>query len=168
MNESLQLPPMPLTSCVLHTPLTSSPPPPHTTYTHTQRPFDGAAFAAAGTAYAMGATDAAAYARPYEDAAASAAIAATMDALDFPALLREVDDGFQRWRKPSVLLFGGPYDPWLNAKSAFEFLDSKRTNMRLVTASAKVRTSGTHSGARRALGRARVQQHMAAPPALGG
>ena len=88
-------------------------PPPHTTYTHTQRPFDGAAFAAAGTAYAMGATDAAAYARPYADAAASAAIAATMDPLDFPALLREVDDGFQRWRQPRVLPFGGPSHPSL-------------------------------------------------------
>lgn len=46
-------------------------------------------------------------AAPYDsDPAASAAIAATMDKLDWPALLRRVDEGFCTWRQPSLLLFG--------------------------------------------------------------
>ena len=45
-------------------------------------------------------------AAPYEDPAASAAIQAIMDRLDFPALLRRVDDGYCTWRQPSLLLFG--------------------------------------------------------------
>lgn len=44
---------------------------------------------------------------PYDsDPAASAAIAATMDKLDWSALLRRVDEGFCSWRQPSLLLFG--------------------------------------------------------------
>ena len=45
-------------------------------------------------------------AAPYDDPAASAAVAATMDQLDFPALLRRVDQGYEAWRQPSLLLFG--------------------------------------------------------------
>lgn len=41
------------------------------------------------------------------------------------------------WRKPSVLLFGAA-DPFIELKSVFEFLDTKRTNMKAVTASAKL------------------------------
>ena len=46
-------------------------------------------------------------AAPYDsDPAASAAIAATMDKLDWPGLLRRVDQDFESWRQPSLLLFG--------------------------------------------------------------
>ncbi|KAF8067235.1 choline monooxygenase [Scenedesmus sp. PABB004] len=102
------------------------------------KPFDGVTYNMAGSPYAMLEADAMTYGKPYrDDPAASAAVAATMEALDFPALLRQVDEGYRTWRKPSVLLFGAN-DPFVNVKSAFEFLDSKRTNMRLVTASAKL------------------------------
>ena len=73
-----------------------------------------------------------------ESPAASAAVAATMDQLDWSNLLKAVDDGFRTWRKPSLLLFGAN-DPFVDVKNPFNFLDSKRTNMRLVTATAKVR-----------------------------
>ncbi len=44
---------------------------------------------------------------PYDtDPAASAAIAATMEKLDWAALLRRVDEGYCSWRQPSLLLFG--------------------------------------------------------------
>lgn len=60
-----------------------------------------------------------------------------MEQLDFSKLLQQVDSGFRTWRKPSLLLFGAN-DPFVDVKNPFAFLDDKRTNMRLVTASAKV------------------------------
>lgn len=72
-----------------------------------------------------------------EDPAASAAVATTMEQLDFSKLLQQVDSGYRSWRKPSLLLFGAN-DPFVDVKNPFAFLDDKRTNMRLVTASAKV------------------------------
>lgn len=46
-------------------------------------------------------------AAPYDsEPAASAAIAATMEKLDWPRLLRHVDQGYETWRQPSLLLFG--------------------------------------------------------------
>ena len=46
-------------------------------------------------------------AEPYQaDPAASAAVAATMQQVDFPALLKRVDQGYESWRRPSLLLFG--------------------------------------------------------------
>eukprot|EP00879_Flechtneria_rotunda_P020475 GHRR01021543.1.p1 GENE.GHRR01021543.1~~GHRR01021543.1.p1 ORF type:complete len:255 (+),score=70.96 GHRR01021543.1:187-951(+) len=100
--------------------------------------FNGAVYNMSGSPYAMLEADALTYAKPYQkDPAASAAISATMDQLDFPALLKAVDEGYRTWRKPSLLLFGAN-DPFVPVKSAFEFLDTKRTNMRLVTATAKL------------------------------
>jgi hypothetical protein len=60
-----------------------------------------------------------------------------MDSLDFSKLLQQVDAGYRSWRKPSLLLFGAN-DPFVDVKNPQAFLDDKRTNMRLVTASAKV------------------------------
>jgi hypothetical protein len=80
---------------------------------------------------------------PQDDAAASAAVAATMEQLDFSKLLQQVDSGYRTWRKPSLLLFGAN-DPFVDVKNPFAFLDDKRTSMRLVTASAKVRISLVH------------------------
>ena len=46
-------------------------------------------------------------AAPYqEEAAASEAIASIMAQLDWPALLRRVDEGYQSWRQPSLVLHG--------------------------------------------------------------
>ncbi len=47
--------------------------------------------------------------------------------VDFPKLLRKVDDGFRTFRRPSVCMFGSS-DPFVDAASVFEFLESKRTN----------------------------------------
>ena len=70
--------------------------------------------------------DALAYGRPYrDDAAASAAVAATMARLDsFPALVARVDEAFARWRRPSLLLFGAN-DPFVDTRSALDFLETK-------------------------------------------
>ncbi|KAI7838120.1 hypothetical protein COHA_008051 [Chlorella ohadii] len=103
------------------------------------RPKAGAKFAAdlfnaAGGPYAMSRRDADAYQAPYDsDPAASAAIAATMEKLDWPALLRRVDEGYCSWRQPSLLLFGTS-DQFIELKSVFEWLESKRTCMRLASA----------------------------------
>ena len=57
--------------------------------------FDAANYNAAGGPYAMSFRDAQAYDAPYEsDPAASAAVAATMESLDYAALLRRVDEGW--------------------------------------------------------------------------
>lgn len=102
------------------------------------RPKPGAKFAAdlfnaSGGPYAMAYRDAQAYAAPYEsDPAASAAIAAIMDKVDFPALLKRVDQGYESWRKPSLLLFGTS-DTLVPFKSVFDWLDSKRTCMKLAS-----------------------------------
>jgi hypothetical protein len=63
-----------------------------------------------------------------------------MEQLDFTKVLKEVDDGYRTWRKPSLLLFGAN-DPFIDVKNPFAFLESKRTSMRLVTATAKVLNS---------------------------
>lgn len=71
------------------------------------KPFDAAAYNSAGSAYMMEASDGAVYAKPYrESPAASAAIASTMEQLDWPKLLKKVDEGYRAWRRPSIVLFG--------------------------------------------------------------
>ncbi len=69
--------------------------------------------------------DALAYGRPYsESAGASEAVAATMNAVDWSALLGKVDDAYQRWRKPTVLLYGTA-DPFMKVSEAFQWLEDK-------------------------------------------
>ncbi|KAL4442929.1 hypothetical protein ABPG77_008420 [Micractinium sp. CCAP 211/92] len=101
------------------------------------RPKAGATFAAdlfnaAGGPYAMQYRDAQAFQAPYADPAASAAVAAIMERVDFPQLLRRVDQGYESWRQPSLLLFGTS-DQFINLKSVFDWLESKRTCMKLAT-----------------------------------
>jgi hypothetical protein len=55
--------------------------------------FDGVIFNATGSAYVMEGRTADGYGRPYSDPAASAAVAAAMDKVDFNKLLRKVCDG---------------------------------------------------------------------------
>ena len=50
--------------------------------------------------------------------------------LDFPALLGEVDEAYRRWKAPTLLLFGQA-DPFVESKGVFEWLEDKRTNMKL-------------------------------------
>lgn len=57
--------------------------------------------------------------------------------VDFPKLCARVDDGFMTWRKPSMILFGGD-DPFIELGTAFDFLDNKRTNMKISTAPSRV------------------------------
>ena len=74
--------------------------------------------------------------------------------VDFPKLCARVDDGFMSWRKPSMLLFGSD-DPFIDLGTAFEFLDSKRTNMKISTVPARVRASrGPMHACTRVVGRA--------------
>ena len=81
--------------------------------------------------------DAEGYQRPYSAPEASAAIAAIMDRVDFKSLCQSVDDGFRTWKKDSVLLFGAN-DRYLESKIAYDFLETKRTNMRMVSLDARV------------------------------
>ena len=47
------------------------------------------------------------YDRPYaEEAAASKAIHSTMEKVDWKALLKDVDQRFESWRKPTMVLYG--------------------------------------------------------------
>lgn len=102
------------------------------------RPKAGARFAAdlfnaAGGPYAMQYRDAQAFAAPYEeDPAASAAIAAIMDKVDFPQLIKRVDEAYESWRTPSLLLFGTS-DQFIDLKTVLDWLDTKRTTMKLAT-----------------------------------
>lgn len=102
-------------------------------------PFDGMTFNMSGSPYAMYEADAMAYGRPYrEGPAASAAVWATMDAMpSWPGLLAKVDEGFRRWRQPSLLLFGSS-DPFVDTRSVFDFLETKRTNMKTSTIPVKL------------------------------
>lgn len=95
--------------------------------------FDGQNFNAAGGPYAMAYKDACSYDAPYEqDPAASAAIYRIMENTDFPALLAEVDEEFRTWRNESLVIHGGA-DTFLDLKGTLDWLDSKRTCMRMAT-----------------------------------
>ncbi|GLC38917.1 hypothetical protein PLESTB_000461300 [Pleodorina starrii] len=99
--------------------------------------FDFMTYNMSGSPYAMAEKDARTYGRPSTDPAATAAVAKTMDQVDFPKLLRKVDEGYASWRKPSLCLFG-PSDPFVDVSTVFEFLESKRTNMKCLTLAAKL------------------------------
>ena len=100
--------------------------------------FDGMNYNAAGSPYAMQYSDAVVFAAPYEQSpVASQIIASTMDKVDFNTLLKKVDEGFVAWRKPAALCFGSS-DPFLETGCVFQFLDSKRTNMKAMTMTGKV------------------------------
>lgn len=95
--------------------------------------FDAANYNAAGSPYAMSYRDASAYAAVYEeDPLASAAVHATMQSVDFPGLLKKVDVGFQTWRTPSLVVHGGG-DTFLDLKGSLDWLESKRTCMKMAT-----------------------------------
>ncbi|KAK9823169.1 hypothetical protein WJX72_000799 [[Myrmecia] bisecta] len=103
-----------------------------------KKPFPGMNYNASGSAYVMQYRDAEIYDRPYQESEhASVAIASIMDQVDFPALLQRVDEGYNTWRKPALLVFGSD-DPFIDIRTAFDFLDSKRTNMRLAQLQAKL------------------------------
>lgn len=102
------------------------------------KPFDGFNYNASGSPYAMAYTDASVFGRPYTDSpAASLAISKTMDKLDFNQLLNKVDQGFKSWRQPTAICFGSS-DPFLDVSAVFDFLDSKRTNMKAMSIGAKM------------------------------
>jgi pimeloyl-ACP methyl ester carboxylesterase len=94
--------------------------------------FDGANFNAAGSPYAMQRKDADAYAAAYDDPAASAAIYRTMEAIDFPSLLAEVNEEYYSWKNPALMVNGGA-DPYLDLKQVLEWLETKRTCMKMAT-----------------------------------
>ena len=100
--------------------------------------FDAMNFNAAGSPYAMSYNDAAVFAAPYElSPIASQIIGKTMEKVDFSSLLKKVDEGYISWRKPAALCFGSS-DSFLETGCVFQFLDSKRTNMKAMTMTGKV------------------------------
>lgn len=95
--------------------------------------FDAANFNAAGSPYAMAYRDAMAYQQPFDgDSAAAEALHSTMERLDWGDLLMRVDESFQSWKVPSLLIHGTK-DPFLNLKDALQWLETKRTSMRMAS-----------------------------------
>ena len=56
---------------------------------------------------------------------------------DYKALLLEVDDAYRTWRNNTLVMFGGA-DSYIKQKSAFDFLETKRTTMKFKSFEAKV------------------------------
>ena len=56
---------------------------------------------------------------------------------DFKELCAKVDDEFCTWRGDSLVLFGGA-DRYIPQKTAFDFLETKRTCIKIQTFEAKV------------------------------
>ena len=95
--------------------------------------FDAATFNAAGGPYAMQYKDAMAFAQPYEeDPAASAAIFKTMESVDFPKLLAQVDEEFTTWRNASLVIHGSS-DTFLDLKGPLDWLETKRTSIKMAS-----------------------------------
>jgi pimeloyl-ACP methyl ester carboxylesterase len=95
--------------------------------------FDAANFNAAGSPYAMQRKDADAYAAAYDsDPAASAVIYQTMEAIDFPTLLSEVNEEYYSWKNPALMIHGGA-DSFLDVKLVLDWLETKRTCMQMAT-----------------------------------
>ncbi|KAI8113757.1 hypothetical protein M9435_003749 [Picochlorum sp. BPE23] len=95
-------------------------------------PFDGRFYNAAGGPYALSATDADAYNAPYEQSPnnASAAIWHTMENCDWEALKKQVDEEFVSFQKPTLLIHGNS-DSFLDVKGTLDWLEEKRTNMKM-------------------------------------
>lgn len=95
--------------------------------------FDGRYYNAAGGPYALSASDADAYNAAYEESPeASAAIYHTMDKLDWKELLGEVNEAFYTWKNPALLIHGTS-DTFLDLNLTLDWLESKRTCMRMAT-----------------------------------
>lgn len=57
--------------------------------------------------------------------------------MDFGALCKAVDDGYTVWRKPALLVWGNK-DPFIDVQNAFDFLNTKRTSMKMAQFTAKL------------------------------
>lgn len=57
--------------------------------------------------------------------------------VDFGVLCKAVDEGYVTWRRPSLLVWGNK-DPFLDVQNPFDFLNTKRTCMRMAQFTAKV------------------------------
>ena len=69
------------------------------------------------------------YARPLASPEGDLAVTTTLKSVDFPLLLRKVDEGFKTWRKPAIVLNGNK-DPFIPIDDAMEWLSTKRTSMK--------------------------------------
>ncbi|DBB04005.1 TPA: hypothetical protein ACH3X1_013066 [Trebouxia sp. C0004] len=100
--------------------------------------FDGATYNAGGSSYQMQWNVAEGYDIAYQEPGpGSVAIAETMNQVDFPTLLAEVESACRTWRKPTLLLFG-QNDPFINMRTTFAFLDDMRTNFELAQLSTRM------------------------------
>lgn len=50
--------------------------------------------------------------------------------MDFKSLLSRVDEGYRTWRVPSLVMHGSK-DPFISIREVFDWLESKRTTMRM-------------------------------------
>lgn len=57
---------------------------------------------------------------------------------DLKALVSKVDEVYENWRTDTLVLFGGS-DSYIPQQSAFDFLETKRTCIKIQTFEAKVR-----------------------------
>eukprot|EP00873_Tetraselmis_striata_P041335 jgi/Tetstr1/461599/TSEL_006700.t1 len=93
---------------------------------------------AGGSAYIMQYKDAEVYNAPYvEDQGANEALVATLDKCDLKELVSTVDELYESWRTDTLVLFGGS-DSYITQQSAFDFLETKRTCIKIQTFEAKV------------------------------
>lgn len=100
--------------------------------------FAGDVWAASQSAYVMQREVADGYQAPFDaDPMASTCVERTMEALDWKALLGDVDEAFRTWKTPG-LVATSTSDPFLKTNEAFEWLDSKRTCLRGQAIDAKV------------------------------
>lgn len=57
---------------------------------------------------------------------------------DFKSLCEKVDNLYRTWRGETLVLFGGA-DRYIDQKTAFDFLETKRTSIKIKTFEARVR-----------------------------
>lgn len=95
--------------------------------------FDGRNYNAAGGPYALSSSDADAYNVAYASSpAANAALYHTMEALDWESLLKEVNETYYSWKVPTLVLHGSG-DTFLDLKLTLDWLESKRTAMKMAS-----------------------------------
>ena len=89
-------------------------------------------YVAGGGPYILEREPAIAYMEPYKTEESKLAVQLLMDNLEYDKLLTKINEGFKKWKIESLVAFGTS-DRYLDWKTAINWLDSKRTNMRMYT-----------------------------------
>lgn len=85
---------------------------------------------AGGGPYILEREPANAYMEPYSSEESKLAVQLLMDNVEYDSLLTKINQGFMRWKVDSLVAFGTS-DRYVDWKTAIEWLDSKRTNMKM-------------------------------------